>query len=191
MYSMVLFIVDTSLSGFFGSGREPDICSGEDTSHQFVGCPAGEFDMVRKPQLVAELRGALRSSRPLPDQGESDVCATETVDDLVGGPDHDVDSVLGPHDADVGGEERRPSAEGRPPASPARRPLGVGTGPHDGHVLGTLVSTFESLTAVRLVRGDHVARSRKGAAAPAPRSPQYAIRGPSGKRDSKSSGHRS
>ena len=30
MYSMVLFMVDTSLSGFFGSGDKPDVGGGKD-----------------------------------------------------------------------------------------------------------------------------------------------------------------
>jgi hypothetical protein len=51
---MVLFIVDTSLSGFFGSGDRPDVRGGQDLLDQLVGGPPGELDMAGQLELIAQ-----------------------------------------------------------------------------------------------------------------------------------------
>ena len=53
MYSMVLFIVETSLSGFFGSGHSPTVGGREDVRDGLVGHPPGELDVVLQAEPVA------------------------------------------------------------------------------------------------------------------------------------------
>ena len=99
MYSMVLFMVDTSFSGFFGSGDRPTSASTASRRDDVVRHPAGELDVVREVELVAE-RDELVEAVAGPDQREADVVASELVDDDVGRPHDEVDAVLRSHDAE-------------------------------------------------------------------------------------------
>ena len=103
MYSIVLFIVDTSLSGFFGSGDRPTSAVGQDAHDELVRRPPGELHVARQAELVAQ-RHQVVEAVPGTDQREGDVVAAELVHHDVGGPHHDVDAVLRAHDADVGDE---------------------------------------------------------------------------------------
>ena len=112
MYSIVLFIVDTSLSGFFGSGDRPTSAVDMMLRDQLVRRPAGELDVPGQAQLVAQ-RHQLVEAVARADQREGDVVAAELVHHDVGGPHHDVHAVLRAHDADV---------RGQVPAAPALAP---------------------------------------------------------------------
>ena len=134
MYSMVLFMVDTSLSGFFGIRRQADVRGGHDAPDQLVGRPAGELDVPGQAQLVAQ-RHQVVEAVARADQGEGDVVAAELVHDDVGGPHSDVDAVLRAHDADVGGQEpAAPAQVGVRLAAP--QPLRIRSGPDDRDVRG-------------------------------------------------------
>ena len=54
MYSIDLFIVDTSLSGFLGSGESPTSAVDRMRVTNFIRRPAGELDMAGQAQLVAQ-----------------------------------------------------------------------------------------------------------------------------------------
>ena len=103
MYSIVLFIVDTSLSGFIGSGDSP--MSAVDIT--FLTSSSGARPVNSTwPFSFSSSRSATSSSKqsPLPMSVKAMSVAPEVVDDDAGGPDHDVHAVLGAHDADVRGQ---------------------------------------------------------------------------------------
>ena len=128
MYSIDLFIVDTSLSGFLGSGDSPISAVDMMRRDQLVRRPAGELHVTGQAELVPQ-RDQLVEAVARADQREGDVVAAELVDHDVGGPDHDVDPVLRAHDADVGHEEPAPPAQLRGPparAAGARGPARYG-----------------------------------------------------------------
>ena len=54
MYSIVLFIVETSLSGFFGSGDSPTSAVESTSATYVVRHPPGELDVVVEAELVAQ-----------------------------------------------------------------------------------------------------------------------------------------
>ena len=116
MYSIVLFIVDTSLSGFLGSGDRPTSAVDRMRRDQLVRRPAGELHVAGQAQLVPQ-RHQVVEAVALADQREGDVVAAHLMHHDVGGPHHDVDAVLRSHDADVGGEE---------PPAPAQLRVGRG-----------------------------------------------------------------
>ena len=78
MYSIVLFIVDTSLSGFFGSGDRPDVGGGHHRADGLVRHAAGELDVVAEPELVAQ-RHEVVEAVAAAHQRERDVGAAELV----------------------------------------------------------------------------------------------------------------
>ena len=53
MYSTILFMVETSLSGLCGSGDEADVGGGQVAQQVLVGDPAGELDVVRRGRARA------------------------------------------------------------------------------------------------------------------------------------------
>ena len=186
---MVLFIVETSLSGFFGSGESPTSAV-ESTSHDgLVGNPARQLHVVLQSELVAQ-RHDLVVAVARAHEGEGDVLATEVVYDVGCGPDRQVDAVLGAHDADIGDEV--------PPAAPQRRDGGrptqalvVGAGTHHGdlrlapcHPAASAISAYEAFVATTWSAVRKVAFSRAS-------SPRRASGCPCGKRESYSSGQRS
>ena len=104
-----------------GVRRQADVRGRHDPPDQLVGRPAGELHVPGQAQLVAQGDQVVEAV-PGADQREGDVVAPELVDHDVGGPHHDVDSVLRAHDADVGGQE--PCGPGAAPGS-ARRAAGA------------------------------------------------------------------
>ena len=156
MYSIDLFIVETSLSGFFGSGDRPYVGGGQDPGDQLVGRPPGELDMSGQAQFVAQ-RDQLVEAVARADQREGDVVAAEFVHHDVSGPDHDVDPVLRSHDADVGGEELSPATLGRVGRA-ALAGVRVRAGADDGDVGRRLPLRPDRDVAVGVVGGDHVVR---------------------------------
>ena len=84
MYSIDLFIVDTSLSGFLGSG-DTDVRGRQNARNKFVRRPPGELHHPRQPQLVTQ-RHELVETVSRADQREADVVTAEFTDDDVGGP---------------------------------------------------------------------------------------------------------
>ena len=122
MYSMVLFMVDTSLSGFFGSGDSPTSAVDRICATSSSGARPVNSTWPGQAQLVAQ-RHQLVEAVARADQRERDVVAAELVHHDVGGPHHDVDAVLRPHDADVGGQEPAAAAQlGVVRAAPAAAP---------------------------------------------------------------------
>ena len=77
MYSMVLFIVDTSFSGFFGSGESPISAVERIRATNSSGARPVNSTWSVEPELVAELHEVVVAVAAS-DQGESDVCAPET-----------------------------------------------------------------------------------------------------------------
>ena len=80
MYSMVLFIVDTSFSGFFGSGDRPTSAVDRIRADDLVGRPAGELHVTGQAELVAQ-RHQVVEAVARADQGEGDVVAAQLVHD--------------------------------------------------------------------------------------------------------------
>ena len=108
---------------------------------------------------------------------------------MVGRPDHDVHAVLRAHDADVRGQVRVAPAQLRV-RGPALELVRVRAGAHDGDVPGCLAAAAIAISGVGRVGGDDVVcgaerRTFQGQQAPLGQS------GPSEKRESYSSGHRS
>ena len=62
MYSMVLFMVDRSLSGFFGSGDNPTSAVERTLLDEVVGGSTGELDVVVQIELVLAARPGRRGS---------------------------------------------------------------------------------------------------------------------------------
>ena len=110
MYSIVLFIVETSLSGFFGSGDRPRSAVDITARTIVVRHPAGELDVVAEPELVAQ-RDDVVEAVTAAHQRERDVGAPELVHDVIGRADDDVDAVLRSHHADVGDQVAVAAAE--------------------------------------------------------------------------------
>ena len=104
MYSSVLFIVETSLSGFLGSGDKPMSAVESTLVDDVVRNPPGEGHEVFQTELVPQ-RDELVEAVTASHQHERDVDSVEPVDDVVGGSQDVVHTVLWSHDADVGGEE--------------------------------------------------------------------------------------
>ena len=180
MYSMVLFIVDRSFSGFKRVGRQSGVRGGQDPRDQLVRCPAGEFHVAGQAQLVAQ-RDQVVKAIPGSDQRERDVVAVQFVHDHVGSPDDVVHAVLRPHDADVGGEEPAPPAQlgvGRA----ASQPLRIGPGAHDGDVLGNLPLRVSARMPVGVVGRDHMVR---GPVRPALQGAQHPVGQPRAAREAR------
>ena len=124
MYSIVLFIVDTSLSGFFGSGDRPTSAVDMIRADQLVGHPAGELDV---PGQASSSRSATSSSKQSPEPISVNAMSSrpQLVHDDVGGPQDDVDTVLRAHHAEVGDQEAAAPAQFRV-AGPRRSRSGSG-----------------------------------------------------------------
>ena len=110
MYSIVLFMVDTSLSGFFGSGDSP--ASAVDMMRPTSSSGARPVNSTC-PARFSSSRRATSSSKqsPEPIRVKAMSVAAELVHHDVGGAHHDVDAVLRAHHADVGGQEPAPAAQ--------------------------------------------------------------------------------
>src|SRR5262249_14137233 len=90
--------------------RQTDICRGEDAGDELIRRPPGELHVVGQAQLVTQDH-QLAEAVSRADQREGNVVAAELVHHDAGGPDHDIDTVLRSHDADVGGEETATAAQ--------------------------------------------------------------------------------
>ena len=104
MYSIVLFIVDRSFRGFFGSGESPTSAVERIFLTSSSGALPGELDMAVQLEFVSE-RHELVEAVARADDREGDVLTAQVMHHDVGGAHHDVDAVLRAHDADVRGEE--------------------------------------------------------------------------------------
>ena len=162
MYSIVLFMVETSFSGFFGIRRNAHVCSGEDRRYLRVRDPPGERDVVGEVEpatLLDQVVEAVTRS----DEGEADVASPESVDDVIGDLQDEVHAILWPHDTQVCGEVRPGTPKVRFRRS-AVEPRQIRARPDDRHVrLSDAVALHRDLT-VRVVGGDHVVRGPHGAA---------------------------
>ena len=178
MYSIVLFIVDTSLSGFFGSGERPTSA----VDRIFLTSSSGARPVNSTcPFRPSSSRSATSSSKQSPEPISVKAMSSRPhlVDHDVGGPHDDVHAVLRPHDADVGGEEL--AGRGAAPALPGPRLSLSGSGPVRTTVTsaGALPLLLMAIVAVGVVGGDHVVR---GAVRAALERPQPPVRQPSGRR---------
>ena len=161
MYSIVLFIVDTSLSGFFGSGDSPTsavdmIRLTSSSGARPVNSTARRAELVpQRHQFVEAVAGT--------DQREGDVIPAELVHDDVGGPHHDVHAVLRAHDADYAARYSRPRRE---LGSAAPRLSRSGSGPVRTTVTsaGRLAAPRDGDLPVGVVGGDHVIGGPVGSA---------------------------
>ena len=167
MYSIVLFMVDTSLSGFFGSGDSP--ASAVDMMRPTSSSGARPVNSTC-PARFSSSRRATSSSKqsPEPIRVKAMSVAAELVHHDVGGAHHDVDAVLRSHHADVRGQEPVPAAQlgvGRAALELVR----VRAGADDGDVARGLAAAADGDVPVGIVGGDHVIR---GPVRPALQRPQ-------------------
>ena len=66
MYSIVLFIVETSLSGILRVGREAEIGGRQHVVHDVVGDASGELDVVAAGRARRAGRSSSSKQSPLP-----------------------------------------------------------------------------------------------------------------------------
>ena len=120
--------------------------------------------MVLQPEPVAQgdqLQVAVTGAH----ESEADVASPESVDDLAGGPDRQIDAVLRTHHPDVGHQvpTAAPQLGGLRATRHASR---VGTGPDHRHLLGGLApprratAAYDSLVEVTRSAVRNVIRSR-------------------------------
>ena len=173
MYSMVLFMVDTSLSGFFGSGDRPTSGGRQDLRDQLVWRPAGELHVAGQAQFVTH-RHQIAEAVTRADQRERDVITAELMDHDADGAHNNVDAVLRPHDTDVGGQEPAAAAQLRARlATP--QPLRVRAAADHRYLAGRLAVPCYGDVPVGLVGRNHMVR---GPVCPALHGPQQLVRQP-------------
>ena len=80
MYSIVLFMVETSFNGFLGSGEMPTSAVERMAATSASGIRPGERDEVGEVEPVA-LRDQVIEAVARSDEGEADVAAPESVHD--------------------------------------------------------------------------------------------------------------
>jgi hypothetical protein len=108
MYSTILFIVETSLSGFFGSGARQTSAVERWQGHVGVGDAARELDAIVEPELLRERDEVVpgvavaEERRPARRRGRSRPV------DVRERPQRVVDPVLRAHHAEVAHEVARP-----------------------------------------------------------------------------------
>ena len=99
MYSIVLFIVETSFRGLSGSGHSPRSAVESTSDTTSSGTRPGEGDPVRDPELFCEL-DQLCGAVSFAHQDELDVVPSRTRE-LGGGVEREIDAVLRAHDTEV------------------------------------------------------------------------------------------
>ena len=152
MYSIVLFMVETSFSGFKGSGESPRSAV-ESTSATTRRNPPGERDDVRDAELLRQL-DELVGAVSLPHEDELDVLTVRACE-LRGGVECEVDTILRTHHSEVGAQvlaAAPPVGIGR--AAP--KEVGVGSCPNDGDVRARNVPASHRGRSIGVVRRDHV-----------------------------------
>ena len=162
MYSMVLFIVDTSFSGFLGSGEMPT-----SAVERIAATSASGIRPVKVTNSERSSRSTQRhevvEAIARTDEGEADVAPTQLMDDVISHLQDEVHAVLWSHHAEVGGHMALVAVEGSGSAA-VRRSL-VRSGPVRTTVMlvGATPSRSSDDLPVRVVRGDHVVRGPCGA----------------------------
>ena len=132
MYSEILIIEETSLSGFFGSGARQTSEVESTRGDGVVLDPAGELDVVGEPELGGQLRiSSSTSPSPMNTACQSLRAALQRRER----PDRVVDAVLRAHHADVA-EQVGLAALQRRIRLDRREARQVGAGADHEHVLG-------------------------------------------------------
>ena len=144
------------------------------------------------PASSSSSRSATSSSKqsPLPMSVKAMSSRPKLWTTTVRGPQHDVDAVLRPHDADVSGQVAAGPGAARDRSGAAPQPLGVRAGPDHGHVGGPLAAALEGDLRGTTRWWRSPGPPSVTCSAPGPQ-PAVGSPGPAGKLDSKSSGHRS
>ena len=163
MYSIVLFIVETSLSGLSGSGAQPDVRGGQDLRHELVRDAPGQVDGLGESELVAPTDEVVVAVAG-PHERERDVVAPHVVHHDVGCAEGDVDAVLRAHDPEVGHEVRGGRGAGRATGSRRRSRSGSGPVRTTRDVLDGLAPTVGGDRGIRLVRRGDPVRGPEGLA---------------------------
>ena len=132
MYSMVLFMVETSFSGFFGSGEIPTSAVERMADTSASGMRPVKVTIVGEVEAMAQ-RDQVVEAVAGPDEGEADVATSESVHDVIGHLQDEVDAVLRPHHTQVGGQMRpgAPKISVPPPCDVSRRQIRARA--DDGH----------------------------------------------------------
>ena len=130
---MVLFMVDTSLSGVFRSGPRP-----RSAALRYWVISAGptrpvKCDVVAQTPLRWDCALSALEAVAEPEQHHAQAGATTTVHQLVGHQQELVDVVLWTHDPQVGQQVVGIAADGRVGIDGAH-PCRVGTAAHHGHL---------------------------------------------------------
>ena len=102
MYSIVLFMVETSFRGLSGSGESPRSAVESTSATTSSGTRPGERDDVRDVELLRQL-DELVGAVSLAHEDELDVVAAGTRE-LGRGAECEIDAVLRAHDAEVGAQ---------------------------------------------------------------------------------------
>ena len=106
MYSIVLFIVETSLSGLSGSGQSPTSAVESTSNTSLVRHASCEGDPIVDAELLGETDELVRAVA-LAHENELDVVATVTGERRDRAK-REVDAVLRPHDPEIGAEVPSP-----------------------------------------------------------------------------------
>ena len=117
MYSIVLFIVETSFSGFRGSGHRPRSAVDRISNTTSSGTRPVNSTLIGNTELSREIDQLLRTVA-LAHQHELDVVSSH-ASKLGNGTKSEIHAVLRPHDAEIGAQIR-PS----PPPRRDRAPFG-------------------------------------------------------------------
>ena len=149
IYSIVLFMVDTSFSGFFGSGHRPTSAVERRAATSSSGSRPGMSRKSSDPEFARQcfevVVGLARTN-----ESETQSWRPERVDYVVHHPYGQVDTVLGAHDPEVHREMFAASEE----PSVGRlclESLRIWTGAHHRHVLAALGAPSHGDATVRVV----------------------------------------
>ena len=160
MYSTTLFIVDTSLSGFFGSGERHTSAVERQTLHVLVGHASGELDDLGEPELDAEGAQVLEGvPAPMNTQWKS----WRTGGQVCQCAQRVVHAVLGAHDTEIGEQVRLASLQ-RGIRVTGHETVQVRTAPHHHDIGRVDLPSLDGHVTVALVGGDHPVRSGEGEA---------------------------
>ena len=187
MYSIVLFMVETSFRGLSGSGESPRSAVESTSATTSSGTLPVNVTMSAMPSSLRQL-DELVGAVSLSHEDELDV-VTAGACELGGGAECEIDAILRAHDAEVGAQV---SAAASPVGVRCTAPeaLGIRSCPDDGDVRARHVPSSDGGGSIRVVRRDHVIGDGiRGPLEEAEAAEQ--AREPFGNRDSYTSGQRS
>src|SRR5512140_2277706 len=148
MYSRILFMVETSFSGFLGSGPTHTSAVDRIASTSASGMrPVNSTTSSRPSSCVSATRSSYESPEPINVNDTSRAGHAGRAQQVV-------DAVLGCHDAQVGDEEGPAALERRVGRQARKAPL-LGAGAHDHDLLGVEPAAAQGHVAVGLVGRDH------------------------------------